>query len=139
LTVRTSSLCARCGRSFYKRGPMKTIETAKDRAGEEPAEKFISDLECSGSRKKRERAADIAVRFEDYSRTGRLRTRDLNDLEDGIRELKAGAVRLPFYDAVVNGHTNLIRLTHGFMKNGEKCPRKEIRKALAIRETDRAQ
>jgi hypothetical protein len=136
LTVQ-GSRCFRCGRIFYKRGPRKTIESALDRENKQPATEYITKIERSRSRANRKRAADIAIRFEDYARFGRLRApREVNDLEDGIKEIKAGDVRLPFYEANAADHSDLIRLTHGFHKNSKDCPPPEIRRAIAIRRED---
>ncbi|TDC05822.1 type II toxin-antitoxin system RelE/ParE family toxin [Actinomadura bangladeshensis] len=119
---------------------MKTIEAAKDRDGAEQAANFIAKLERSRRRKDRDRIADIAVRFNDFAVNGRLRApREINDLEDGIKEIKAGDVRLPFYEEQAGGHRGLVRLTHGFSKKQQKCPLKEIRKAIAIRREDQQQ
>lgn len=129
--------CYDCGRTFYKRGPRKTIESALDRENVERATEYITKIERSRSRTNKNRAADIAIRFEDYARFGRLRApRELNELESGIKEIKAGDVRLPFYEAHAIDHSDLIRLTHGFHKNSKECPLPEIRRAIAIRRED---
>ena len=120
---------------------MKTIEAAKDRKGAEPADAFIEKI-MSGTRQKDvERAINIAIRFDEYARTGRLRggTLQLKNLRAGIREIKAGDVRLLFYDATAQSHQDLLRLTNGFLKTGDNTPLRHIRYAVKIREEDRAQ
>ncbi|WP_156056496.1 hypothetical protein [Streptosporangium roseum] len=82
--------------------------------------------------------ADILVRLERYAVTGTLAVpRELNDLRDGIREIKAGDVRLPFFD-VPGSIANAIRLTSGFFKSSWKTPRKHIDEAIWVRREDLA-
>lgn len=114
------------------------IEAARTASGECRADAFISGLESSRSRRDADRLADVLVRFERYAMTGTLAVpRELNDLEQGLREIKAGDVRLPFFD-VPKSPTNAIRLTSGFIKRTWMTPRKYINEALWIRREDTA-
>jgi hypothetical protein len=85
--------------------------------------------------------ADVALRFDEYARTGRLRVPlELNDLDAavGLREIKVGLARFPFYEFTDSVHAvTVTRLTHGFTKGTEKTPPRELRKAKAVMELDR--
>ncbi|GII87421.1 hypothetical protein Ssi03_54110 [Sphaerisporangium siamense] len=130
--------CPDCGRIYYEWGPAKMIEAARTRDGEYRADSFMRMLESSRSRKDETRLADILIRFERYAHTGSLPVpRELNDLRDGIKEIKAGDVRLPFFD-VVKSSAAAIRLTSGFLKKSWKTPRKQIDEAMWIRREDLA-
>ncbi|WP_204017564.1 hypothetical protein [Sphaerimonospora thailandensis] len=112
------------------------IEAARTTAGECRADAFITELESTRSRKNLTRLADIVVRFERFALTGSLPVpRELNDLEDGIKEIKAGDVRLPFFD-VPRSPTGAVRLTSGFLKKSWKTPPKYIREAIWVRKED---
>ncbi|MEV6863279.1 hypothetical protein AB0M44_20020 [Streptosporangium subroseum] len=114
------------------------IEAARTIAGECRADAFIKKLEASRARRDAERLADILVRFERYAITGSLAIpRELNDLRDGIKEIKAGDVRLPFFD-VPKSSTGAIRLTSGFIKKSWRTPRGYIDEAIWVRREDLA-
>ncbi|WP_329092366.1 hypothetical protein [Streptosporangium sp. NBC_01469] len=82
--------------------------------------------------------ADIIIRLERYAATGTLAVpRELNDLRDGIREIKVGDVRLPFFD-VPGSVANAIRLTSGFLKKSWQTPRGYIDEAIWVRKEDLA-
>lgn len=104
--------------------------------GECPADEFLVALENSRKPKDRDRLAAILMLFEDYAEGELEIPRELNDLRDGVREIKAGDVRLPFFE-VDGTKTGAIRLTHGFVKRGEKAPREQIDKASWIRREDK--
>lgn len=112
------------------------IEAAWDRDGAAAADQFLNELLVSRKRKDRQRLADVLVRFESYCRTGTLKVpMELNDLRDGIREIKAGDVRLPFFH-VDPSPAGAVRLTHGFLKGTQRAPFKEIARAIGIRRED---
>ena len=105
----------RCGRTIYEQGRERIIEAARTLAGEEPAEELLARLEASGRQKDVERLADTVIVLEDYARKGELEMpRELNKLRDGLWELKAGDVRLPFYELGDRAHSLVVaRLTSG--------------------------
>jgi len=97
-------------------------------------EEFFRSLE--GSPTGRQQLADIAVRFEAYARDDTLSfPRQINDLADGLRELKVGKIRLPFFETDHLGIT-AARLTHAFIKKTENTPRQEIDRARWVRGKD---
>jgi phage-related protein len=113
------------------------IEAARTVDGGHPVEQYLADLERSRKPKDRDRIARIAILLEEYADNETLEVpRELNDLRDGIRELKPGDVRLPFFE-VERSRAGAIRLTHGFVKRSLKAPREEIDKALWVRKQDR--
>jgi hypothetical protein len=141
LTVHRQT-CGDCGRTVYASGQMRIIEAARISEGIEPVEAFLRGLETSrkgrSAQKNTLRLADIAIRIETYARTGNLETpRELNDLRDGLREIKAGDVRLPFYELIDENHLAMIaRLTSGFFKGTQETPRKQIAKGLWVMRED---
>lgn len=131
-----SSVCEGCGRRVLEVGETYAIEAAYDRAGVGLAGQFLDDL-ATGRGASRDRLADALVRLEDFARTGELLIpRELNHLSGDLWEIKAGVVRLPFYYRQA-AECGQIRLTHGFIKRGEKTPRKYIDLGLAIIREDR--
>jgi phage-related protein len=119
------------------------IEAARTGDGQGIAEAFLSGLENARVHRKKnlDRLADVAVRFEDFARRGTLEVpRELReDLREGIGEIKAGDVRLLFFNAVASCHSlRIVRLTHGFIKGTERTPRREIDKALWVRREDQS-
>ncbi|WP_143668747.1 hypothetical protein [Streptomyces sp. b62] len=114
------------------------IEAAKVADGTYPCDTFLRGLETSRKRKDRENLAVILMVLEDYAhRRELIFPREINNLEDGIRELKPGKVRLPFFE-VPRSTVGAIRLTHGFMKGTRWAPRGEILKAQWVRREDLA-
>lgn len=114
------------------------IEAARTTTGECRADEFIKKLENSRSDKDMARLADILVRLERFAMTGTLAVpRELNDLREGIREIKAGDVRLPFFD-VPQSTSGAIRLTSGFLKKSWRTPRRHIDEAIWVRREDLA-
>lgn len=130
------SNCEECGRIVYETGTRHMIEAAVFPNGECPVDEFLASLENSRKPRDRDRLATILMLLEDYAEGELEIPRELNDLRDGIWELKAGDVRLPFF-AVEGTRTGAIRLTHGFVKQGEKAPRKQIDMALWVRSKDK--
>ncbi|MFB8209199.1 type II toxin-antitoxin system RelE/ParE family toxin [Streptomyces sp. NPDC056010] len=133
------TMCTDCNRITYERGATLMIEAARTTEGKFEAEEFIADLENKIRRKGNlQRLADIAVRMEEFADRGALRIPlQLNHLRDDIWEIKAGDVRLPFfYCEHFTGKT--VRLTHGFLKESQKTPRKHIVKALWVMREDGA-
>ncbi|GHE43842.1 hypothetical protein GCM10017673_52480 [Streptosporangium violaceochromogenes] len=130
--------CPDCGRTYYEWGAAKMIEAARTTTGECRADEFIKKLENSRKPKDAQRLADILVRLERFAATGTLAVpRELNDLRDGIREIKAGDVRLPFFD-VPRTFSGAIRLTGGFLKRSWRTPRNHIDEAIWVRREDLA-
>ncbi|SNQ48624.1 hypothetical protein FRACA_2610010 [Frankia canadensis] len=108
------------------------IEAARAPSG--GVEEFLRSLE--GSPAGLRDLADIAVRFEAYAHDEILSfPRQINDLADGLRELKVGKIRLPFFETEHLGMT-AARLTHGFRKNTDYTPRGEIDRAKRVRGED---
>jgi hypothetical protein len=115
------------------------IEVARTRAGEVRADAFIVELERRAARGKQDalrRLSDIAIRFEEYAQMGTLRIPlELNQLTDNIWEIKAGDVRLPFFE-VPESPSGAVRLTSGFIKGTWRTPRKFIDEAEWVRRED---
>lgn len=124
-------VCDFCGRVILEEGRAYAIEAALDRDGVPLAQEFLSRLE-GGSPRERVLHSDMLMRLEDFATSGTLaRPRELNHLRGDLWEIKAQSVRLPFYYRQ-NLPCGQIRVTHGFLKRGEKTPRKEIDLGLAI-------
>lgn len=138
MTVRGRQ-CGQCGRTVYECGHARIIEAARTLAGEEPAEKFLHQLELSRRKDGIQRLADIAVVFEEYGQSGSLKIpRELNRLRDGLWEMKVGDLRFPFYEHKDAAHSAAVaRLTGGFTKGTWRTPRKEIDRALWVMKEDR--
>jgi Phage derived protein Gp49-like (DUF891) len=123
---------------------MKLIEAARASDGREYAEEFLLALRQSAQRtsrsagKDRSRLADVAVRFEDYAQSGSLKIpRELRrDLRPGLSEIKAGDVRLLFYELSLSDHGDVVRLTNGFVKRTERTPRKVLDRAAWVMKGD---
>jgi Phage derived protein Gp49-like (DUF891) len=100
---------------------------------------LLRELERSGKRKDIQVLADIAVVFEELGLRGTLVVpRELNELRDGLWEIKVGDLRFPFYEAGDASHPSLAaRLTSGFRKKTWRTPRQEIDKALWVMREDR--
>lgn len=136
------SECTACGRTIYAQGPARIIEAARALGGEDQVSEYITSKSWLFRRKvELVDEALIALRLEEYARTGSLRVPlQLNDLDTatGLREIKAGPARFPFYELTDQVHVvTVTRLTHGFTKGMDKTPPREIRKAKAIIEIDR--
>lgn len=112
------------------------IEAAVDGDGAARAEIFIDRLGASRVGKDLIRLTDSLIRLEDFARTGSLDIpRELNDLRDGIKEIKVGDVRWLFYEPAPRACAS-VRLTHAFLKGTQRTPRREIDLALWIRRED---
>lgn len=136
------SECSACGRTLYAQGAARIIEAARARGGKDQVDEYLTGRSWLLRRKvELVDEALIALRFEEYARTGSLRfPLQLNDLDKatGLREIKAGPARFPFYELTDEVHAvRVTRLTHGFTKGMTKTPPREIRKAKAIIEIDR--
>lgn len=137
MTVLVRLDCEACGRICFQRGGRVVIEAAWTRDHRAPSDEFLQDLE--GRKRTLSLAAAVAMRFEDLARYGKLEIpRELNELRDGLWEIKAERVRLPFFWMLEPSHARAIRLTHGFLKGTERTPRREIDRAGWIRTEDRA-
>lgn len=133
MTVLNRSICEDCGRILYERGGQLMIEAARMASGVAPADTFMVDLQRRGEFDK---LADIAIRFENFARTGKLTVPlQLKHLEDGIHQIKPVTVRLLFY---YTNHLNrkTVRLTNGYIKLARECPPKYIRLAKRVRGDD---
>lgn len=112
------------------------IEAARMASGVAPADAFLDDL---FNREEYEKLADVSLRFEEFARTGTLSIPlQLNSLGNGIWEIKAVNVRLPFYYVDSHAGYRTIRITNGFVKKGSKCPPRHIRTAMRVRGEDQA-
>jgi hypothetical protein len=129
--------CSECDRFLLEEGPRKRVEAAWDRNREAQAVVFQRDLGLGRFRRRNEqRLAALAIRLEDYCNTGKLQIpRELNQLNDALWEIKAGDLRLPFFD-VPNTRSGSVRATHGFIKNSKMTPRIHISKAVGIMRED---
>ncbi|MDH6577570.1 hypothetical protein [Kitasatospora sp. MAP5-34] len=100
------------------------------------ADQWIAKLERSKSRRDLDRLADIAIVFESFARRGTLEVpRELNELGDGLREIKVGKHRFPFFH-LEGSPAGAVRLTHGFLKGTWPTPRGELDKAKWVRRKD---
>lgn len=129
--------CAACGRTVYAQGAAKIIEAARAAGGQDLVDDYLTNKPwLLWRRRVLVIEADVALRFDEYARTGILRhPLELNnlDLSIGLREIKAGPARFPFYELTDSLHAvTVTRLTHGFTKGGDKTAPREIRKAKAI-------
>jgi hypothetical protein len=134
--------CTACGRTIYAQGRARIIEAAKARKGEDLVNEYLTKKPWLLRRKPGNvNEFDVAMIFEEYARLGTLRIPlELNDLDRsiGLREIKAGAARFPFYELTDKlHHVTVTRLTHGFTKGDDKTAPREIRKAKAVMELDR--
>jgi hypothetical protein len=103
--------------------------------GREPIEEFFA--EALKNPRMVDRLAAIAIRFEEFARTGTLVVPDqLNDLGFGIWEVKAETLRAAFYYKEDHPSIRAVRLTNGFVKRQQRTPQKEIRFARKVREED---
>lgn len=140
MTVQTRG-CAACGRTIYALGAARIIEAAWTPEGD-LVQRYLSGKLWRFRRKKvLVREADVVAVFDEYAGTGTLRIpRELNDLDlaIGLREIKVGSARFPFYELTDSVHAvTVTRLTHGFTKGTEETPRGEIDKAKWTIEQDR--
>lgn len=103
-----------------------------------PVETLLQELESSGRRKDVQLLADMAVVFEEYGLRGTLVVpRELNELRDGLWEIKVGDLRFPFYTLDDASHpAPAARLTGGFRKRTSRTPRQELDKALWVMRED---
>jgi len=134
--------CTACGRTIYAQGRARIIEAARADNGKDLVDEYLTKKPWRLRRKQVDvREADVALIFDEYARTGTLRIPlELNDLDRaiGLREIKVGAARFPFYEFTDQQHAvTVTRLTHGFTKGGETTPPREIRQAKWVIDQDR--
>ena len=131
-------VCQRCSRTVYEPGRARVIEAAKTGEGAEPVEALLQELEKSGKRKDMQLLADMAVVLEEFGLRGTLVVpRELNELRDGLWELKVGELRFPFYTSDDASHpAPAARLTSSFRKRTLRTPRHEIDRALWVMRED---
>lgn len=104
LTVQTVQRwgCTACGRTIYAQGAARIIEAARAAEGQDLIDDYLTKKSWLLWRKKvHVNEADVALRFDEYARTGSLRVPlELNDLDTtvGLREIKVGPARFPFYE-----------------------------------------
>lgn len=132
--------CPDCGRTVWEAGRRKRVESARDRTGEEAFGQWVDEILAADKRgKTRVLLEDLAIRFEEFCQTGTLRIpEDLNRLTDEIWEFKVGNLRAPFFTYNAS-NPSTVRITHGFVKRGQKCPPREIRRAWGIMREDKRQ
>lgn len=132
------SLCATCGRTCYEQGGSMSIEAARTGDGREPVEEYLQKLETAPGRRraKLDKLATIAIVFETFVHGELAQPRELNFLDDGIWEIKAGKCRLPFFYFEDGRHDRVARITSGFEKKQDKTPKGEIRKSKWVRQQD---
>lgn len=100
------------------------------------ADEFLRALEQSRKEKDMELLATILQVFEDFAHRDSLHfPREINDLGDGIREIKPDKSRFPFF-AVPGTSNGAVRLTHGFYKKQRFTERYNINKAKWVRKED---
>ncbi len=140
MTVRRRR-CTTCHRSIIAQGPARIIEAARTLEGAEPAEEYIAKLENSRRKTDLDRLAVVVIVLEEYARLGRLRIPlELNQLRDDLWEIKAGVIRLPFYEPNDSSHVSVVtRLTSGFVKKQRNTPQGEIRRGIWVMGQDRQQ
>jgi hypothetical protein len=143
LTVQTVQRwgCTACGRTIYAQGAARIIEAARAAGGQDLVDEYLTKKPWLLWRKKvHVNEAEAALRFDEYARTGSLRIPlELNDLDPtvGLREIKVGVARFPFYEVTDSMHpVTVTRLTHGFTKGTDETPPRELRRAKAIMELD---
>ena len=145
-----------CGRVILFEGSVNRIESSLNHEGLPAITDELETLLASNEVELRQRAIDLAVVVEVFcNEPERLRRNELNWLAVDIWEIKFGVMRLVFTSAyclyvrperhlVLAGHVispsadaNTARATSMFIKQGEKAPLSEIRKAKAIAREDR--
>jgi len=116
-------------------GSSHAIEVALDRDGLAQAALFLEELE-TGKPWQKDLVAGMAIRLETFAATGELLVpRQLNHLRDELWEFKCGKLRLPFYHRR-GAACGQVRITHGFIKRGDRTPVREIDRGLAIMRED---
>ena len=145
-----------CGRVTLFEGSINRIEAALNHEGLPAITNELETLLAYSEVELRQRAIDLAVVIEIFcNEPERLRRNELNWLAFDIWEIKFGVMRLVFTSAncpyvrrerrlELAGHViapsveaNTARATSMFIKQGEKAPLSEIRKAKAIAREDR--
>jgi len=143
-------------------GPVNRLEAALDDQGLSP---LLSDWESripTGKGRYADDWADMAIVIDHFLVDPKaLRPNEINDLGDGLWELKGGRLRLPFFGVDCSGtvslsghHRRLVlprgvrtprgsdrsaRGTHVFGKGQHRTPRKQIDRALGIMRRDAGQ
>lgn len=134
--------CPVCGRTIYAEGAARIIEAARtNKEGQDLVDEFLTTKPWLRRRKATlVREADVAIVLDEYARTGTLRIPlELNDLDlsIGLREIKAGPGRFPFYEVTDERHAvTVTRLTHGFPKGPNLTPHGELDKAKWVMRQD---
>lgn len=149
--LRGMARCTGCGRVIIEEGARKRLEAAWDRDGNHAVLGWFQRLidgpwddepkwmQKLGAEARLEILADLAIRFEDYCRNGKLRVpTELNTLDagEGLLEIKVARGRVPIYES--QGEYGSTRCTHGFYKHQQKTPKMEISRGLAIMRADRS-
>lgn len=112
------------------------IEAALAADGVALADEYLAALEKSKKDRDQDHLTDIVLVFEEFARTGELIIpRELNELRDGLWEIKVGKARFPFF-YLAESAAGALRLTHWFKKGTDKTPIGEINKANWVRGKD---
>lgn len=145
-----------CGRVILFEGSINRIEAALNHEGMPAITDELETLLATSETELRQRAIDLAVVIEVFcNEPARLRRNELNWLGIDLWEIKFGVMRLVFTSAYCpyvrrerrlelarhviapSAEFNTARATSMFIKQGEKAPLSEIRKAKAIAREDR--
>ena len=127
---------------WFSRGAGGLVEGARTN-GPQAATPSVEFIESLKENQDQQRLALIQTRLERFSRQGEQSLgRNVRELRDGLWEIKAGDVRLPFFhiDETMESRCDrgtVIRLTHGFIKRGMRAPEAEINRARWIWGEDR--
>lgn len=129
MTVRNTR-CQRCGRICYHEEGCYSIEAARRLDGSSPAHEYLEELQRNG---KQHIVVRFLLRFEDLARDGELIIPDdMNDLYNGLWEIKVSDHRLPFYYNKSHSDYEAVRLTSGFKKRSQRTIRSDINFARTV-------
>ena len=151
--------CRVCGRVVLIEGMVNRMEAAVDSVGRPLAIEWLDSWVAKPRKSRTRKLADLQAALEDFADAPQLlRLNEVNSLGQGLWELKVGNIRLPFVAAECPGtvsqeasHRKLVlpqhvpaprpgaqcaRATHGFEKESERAPRRELDVAQAIRRED---
>ena len=155
--------CAVCLRAVVlAEGPVNRLEAALDQQGNSPLLDEWESKIRTGKGRYADDWADLTIVVEIFLNDPKaLRSNEVNDLGDGLWELKGGRLRLPFFGVDCSGtvsssghHRHLVlpggvrppqgsdrsaRGTHVFGKGQQRTPRKQIDRALGIMRRDAEQ
>lgn len=160
MTKREWPRCTVCRRAVVLAdGPVNRLEAALDNRGRAPVLDEWGSRIQAGTGRHADDWADLAIVIDVFlARPQALRPNEVNDLREGLWELKGGRLRLPFFGVDCPGtisssgqHRHLVlpsavrqpgdaarsaRGTHVFVKGQQRTPRKQIDRAMAIMRKD---